>query len=165
MGAEAVSSRRLVASVLMCMARHGWNLIQAADVSKKEGDKDTLFFEYGVADPEVLIFPVTFNMGDRIRVIDAPNMFPYVKEAVKTQWPQNIQAEREYHGSIELKLQGNPWYATGSESVHCRMVLNQVLANCRAAGYKLYGSIDVSIGGEGRDLESWFFRKVGPAWQ
>ncbi len=134
-------------------------------MSKKPGDKDTLFFENGTPDPEVQMFALTFNMGDRIRVIDAPNMMPYVRKAVETQWRHGIQNERDYHGSQELKLSGNPWWPSGTDAVLSRMLLNQILANLRAVGFKLYGSVDVSLGAEGRDLESWVFRRVGPAWQ
>jgi len=146
------------------MARNGWNLIQSADVSKKEGDKDTLFFENAQFDPDVQMFGMTFNMGDRIRIIDAPGMMPCVREAVKSRWPGGIQHEREYSGSLELKLSGNPWFANGSDAVHSRMLLNQILANCRSLGFKLYGSVDVSVGAKGQDLESWFFRKVSKVW-
>lgn len=164
-GEDAVSSRRLLAAVLKTMAQFGWNLLQAADVSKKEFDKDTLFFERGLPDPDADLFAISFNMGDRIRIIDAPSFAACVKDAIQTQWRKGIQNERVYNGSIEFKLGGHPWYPDGSETVYGRMLLCQVIANIRAKGYKLYGSVDISQGHEGRDLESWIFRKVGAAWQ
>lgn len=164
-GDDAVSSRRLLASILTVMARNGWNLLQSTDVSKKEGDKDSLFFERGVVDPDASLFAVSFNMGDRIRIIDAPGFLPYIKEAVNTMWSRGIQNEREYHGSTELKLAGNPWYPTGDEAVHSKLLLAQIIANFRSVGYKLYASVDISYGTDGRDLESWVFRKVGQNWE
>jgi len=164
-GDDAVASRRLLAGILSTMAKEGWNLLQSTDVSKKEGDKDSLFFERGTPDPEAILFAVSFNMGDRIRIIDAPGFLPYVKEAITAFWPRGIQNEREYNGSIELKLSGNPWYPTGDEAVHSKLLLSQIIANFRSAGYKLYASVDISFGHEGRDLESWVFRKVGKGWQ
>lgn len=84
---EAVRSRKLITAVLKAMANYGWNLIQAADVSKKQSDKDSLFFELGpVQDPQADLFSISFNRSDRIRVIDAPHMVPYVKQAIQTQW-------------------------------------------------------------------------------
>jgi len=44
------------------------------------------------------------------------------------------------------------------------MMLAQVLANLRAMGYKLYTSVDISMGGDNHDTESWVFRRVGNAW-
>lgn len=164
-GDDSVLSRRLLAAVLKTMAQFGWNLLQAADVSKKPDDKDTLFFEKGTPDPDADLFAMSFNMGDRIRIIDAPSFVDCVKSAVQSQWHDGIQDQRDYYGSIEFKLSGKPWYPTGSESVHGRMLLCQIIANIRAKGYKLYGSIDISIGNDGMDLESWIFRRVGEAWQ
>jgi len=44
------------------------------------------------------------------------------------------------------------------------MVMAQLLANLRSQGYNLYCSADVSFGVDGMDLDSWGFRRVGPAW-
>lgn len=165
-GEDSVQCRKLLAAILRTMAQFGWNLLQAADVSKKPDDKDTLFFEKGVPDPDVDLFAMSFNMRDRIRLIDAPSFAPLcIKNAIQSQWPNGIQDQRDYNGSIEFKLSGNPWFPDGSECVHGRMLLCQVIANIRAQGYKLYGSIDITIGNKGMDLESWIFRRVGQAWQ
>jgi len=45
-GPDAVRSRRLLNGILYTMAKAGWDLVQATDVSQRERDKDTLFFEY-----------------------------------------------------------------------------------------------------------------------
>ncbi|KAF8941045.1 hypothetical protein EDD21DRAFT_330398 [Dissophora ornata] len=170
-GFEAVKSRRLITGVLRAMAENGWNLIQAADVSKKQRDKDSLFFESvaqttGVVDVgQVDMFSVSFNRTDRIRVIDAPAYIPHhVKQAIQTKWRSGIQQEQMYEGSIEFKLRGNPFHPESLETVQSRMMLAQMLANLRSQGYKLYTSVDISIGTEGMDVESWVFRRVGPAW-
>jgi len=164
-GDDAVASRRLLAGILRVMAQQGWNLIQSTDVSKKEGDKDSLFFERGVPEADASLFAVTFNMGDRIRIVDAPGFFPYLKEAVQKFWPRGIQNEREYHGSMEMKLAGTPWYPCGEEAVYSKLLLCQIIANFRTVGYKLYASVDISYGTEGRDLESWVFRRVSENWK
>ncbi|KAI9233600.1 MAG: hypothetical protein BYD32DRAFT_439937 [Podila humilis] len=122
-GKQSVMCRRLLTHLLRSMAAHGWNLIQAVDMSKKQMDKDALFFELG-----------------------------------------SIQHEKEYEGSIEFKLSGNPFYSDWRGAVYARMLLAQILANLRSQGYKLYSSADISIGADGMDLDSWVFRRVGPAW-
>ncbi|KAF9163470.1 hypothetical protein DFQ26_002488 [Actinomortierella ambigua] len=164
---DAVYARRLLTALLRTMAQCGWNLLQASDVSKKPHDKDTMFFESAVApDPDAQLFAVSFNMSDRIRVIDAPAFMPFVKTAVQAQWKYGIQEERDYYGSKELKLRGNPWFASGDEAVLARMLCAQICANIRAQGFKLYASVDISVGTDkGHDLETWVFRRVGPSWQ
>ncbi|KAG4071636.1 hypothetical protein HA402_011790 [Bradysia odoriphaga] len=164
-GDDAVHCRRLLAAVLKTMAQFGWNLLQAADVSKKPDDKDTMFFEKGIPDPDANLFAMSFNMTDKIRIIDAPEFADSVEHALQTQWPNFIRSKEDYYGSIEYKLTGNPWFADGDATVRSRMLLCQIIANIRAKGYKLYGSIDITVGVKGADLESWIFRRVGNAWK
>ncbi|KAF9947052.1 hypothetical protein BGZ72_010907 [Mortierella alpina] len=170
-GKEAVPARRLLTGVLREMAQQGWNLIQSADVSKKQGDKDTLFFEsvalsHGVMDVGAVdMFAVSFNSTDKIRVIDAgTHVVTAVREAIQMQWKAGIQREEFSQGAMEFKLSGYPFAADASAAVYSRMMLSQVLANLRALGYKLYASVDISMGHDGMDVESWVFRSVGPAW-
>ncbi|KAF9382104.1 hypothetical protein CPC16_009537 [Podila verticillata] len=118
------------------------------DMSKKQTDKDSFFFELGpVVDPKADMFAISFNKSDRIRVIDAP-----------------ILHEKEYEGSIEFKLLVNLFYSDRHGAVYARMLMAQLLANLRSQGYKLHCSADVSFDVDGMDLDSWIFRRVGPAW-
>ncbi|KAF9995822.1 hypothetical protein BGZ80_000670 [Entomortierella chlamydospora] len=190
-GPDLVRSRRLILGLLYTMARAGWDLVQASDVSRRRQDKDSLFFEYaepiggpssssgmrsltGEIGPEGLreveLFAVTFNRTDRIRVISqqsseaALRMMELIKQAVASQWKYGIQAERDYCGSLEIKLQGNPFGARGDQSVYARMMQAQMIANFRAEGFKLYTSIGLGSGEDGRDVESWILRRVNASW-
>jgi hypothetical protein len=75
-----------------------------------------------------------------------------------------IQSEAIYETALEFKLRGNPFFPEGQETVYSRMVFAQMLSNLRGQGYKLYTSVDISMGQDGMDIESWVFRRVGPAW-
>ncbi|KAF9899393.1 hypothetical protein EC991_008941 [Linnemannia zychae] len=172
-GAESVTARTLIVSVLRTMAVNGWNMIQAADVSKKEHGKDALFFE--TIDPslgvvrvdEVDMFAISFNSSDKLRIIGnvPPSIITAVKQAIQAQWPVGIQQEGAYLRAHEIKLRGNPWRPHGAETVYSRMFLSQLLANIRAQGFKLYTSVDISHGQEEkRETESWVFRRVGRTW-
>ncbi|CAF1273142.1 unnamed protein product [Didymodactylos carnosus] len=167
-GDEAIRSRKLLTEMLVCMAQYGWNLVQATDVSKKDGDKDTIFFELSKLIPtsRPCLFSISFNRTDRIRVIDPPSsdIVAAVKSAIKEDWHKGIAHETDYHGSVEFKLNGNPFWADGQEAVTIRVMLAQMLSNLRHMGYKLYGSVDISHGHDGHDLESWVFRKVDENW-
>ena len=143
------------------MATKGWNLIQSTDVSKREGDKDSLFFEKGMADPDARLFVVSFNQSNRIRLIDAPDLMPCIVDACTEYWTKGIEEETEVNPHcLELKLKGNPWYPVGEDAVRSKLVLCQVVANLRTLGFKLYGSVDLSYGTEGQDLETWVFRRI-----
>ncbi|KAF9095380.1 hypothetical protein BGX23_000606 [Mortierella sp. AD031] len=172
-GSDHVPARRLLVGILKTMAQQGWNIVQSADISKKEQDKDSLFFEtvapeVSMVDLTVDMFCVSFGSSDKLRVIDASvEVVNVVRQAIQTQWKYGISREQQESVSKawEFKLNGCPWYPGGSEAVYARMMLSQVLANLRALGYKLYTSSDISMGsGEGRDAESWVFRRVDHAW-
>lgn len=94
-GTDSVLARTLIVSVLRTMAINGWNIIQAADVSKKDHGKDALFFEtidpsIGIVLPaEVDMFAISFNSSDKLRIIgNVPSsVVTAVKQAIDTQWP------------------------------------------------------------------------------
>ncbi|KAF9424136.1 hypothetical protein BGZ94_008102 [Podila epigama] len=163
-GPDSVRARRLVTAILYTMARAGWNLIQATDVSQKKEDKDTFFFEFKTPDPEIEMFTVSFNKTDRIRVLDAPPMMQLVKHAIETQWKYGIQKEQDYCGSLEVKLQGNPFRTRGDEFVFCRMMLAQMIANFKGVGFQLYASPYLGEGKEEDDVECWVFRRMSSTW-
>lgn len=170
-GHDAVRSRQLLVAVLSTMAQYGWNCLQAADISKKPVDKDTLFFERDIPDPNVEMFSISFNKTDRIRIIASEHpevVLPCVRHAIDSQWGGEIQNGRNYFGSFEFKLKGKPWHAVGSDGVRVRRLLCQMIANMKTIGYKLYASVNISVG-KGKtvsDIESWVFRKMDHrTWQ
>lgn len=80
-GHEAIPCRRLIIHLFHSLASVGWHIHVSADLSKKEYDKDTLFFRAG---PPVQRYycSVSFNQSDKIRMIDSPNQA--VLEAFKS---------------------------------------------------------------------------------
>ncbi|KAG0055375.1 hypothetical protein BGZ83_008767 [Gryganskiella cystojenkinii] len=192
-GPDSVKARRLVCQMMKCMAERGWTLIEAATVSKHLQDLDALYFErldgggagrsssrdlttasstssssnnsQGIIDPNVEMFVITFGRTDLIRLIDAPlNMVPLVRETLLNFWPDGIDTDGEFAGSHEFKMKGRPFYAYKEKTINCRIMLCQVLVTLRNQGFKLYSSVDVTRGQEGRELDSWVLRRVGSAW-
>ncbi|KAF9346706.1 hypothetical protein BGX26_001787 [Mortierella sp. AD094] len=174
-GLESVNSRKLLTGLLRTMAQHGWNLLQASDISKKQYDVDSLFFEPSMV-PEVGqvdMFSVSFNGTDMIRLIEAPPfIIPLVKGAIQAQWRKGIQTSKPYFGAHEFKLNGNPFWGDGEDVINAHVLLAQILSTLREQGYKLYTSANISSGQptglssrSGIHLvESWVFRRIGPTW-
>lgn len=163
---DPVGSGRLLVAILRTMAHFGWNLLQAADISKNGADKDNIFFEKASADPNANLFAMSFSFGDVLRIIDAPSFAaPQVKSAIQMHWNKGIQKERDCNGSLEIKFSGNPWHPEGSESVYGSKIICQIIANFREKGYKVYGCVNTVTNKKGADLATWIFRRVGQAWQ
>ncbi|KAG0244147.1 hypothetical protein BGX31_009698 [Mortierella sp. GBA43] len=119
---------------------------------------------------EVELFAVSFSHSDKIRIVSQQSpevvlrMMGLIKQAVASQWKYGIQAEQDYCGAAEIKLQGNPFKARRSQSVHARMMLAQMIANFKAEGFKLYASLNIGEGKDRNDVESWVLRRMNASW-
>ncbi|CAF1143061.1 unnamed protein product [Rotaria sordida] len=155
---EAIPARILIMTVLSALYHHGWYLLTAADVSKKEQDKDSLFFRLGSPPSLTPFFAVSFNESDKLRLIGAPeNLIEPVQQTIGR---ANIQREewRDNGAAYQLKLRGNPWWGSGDEAITTRVTLLALLDCFNSFGWELYASIDIS-GESGSDTDSWFFRQ------
>ncbi|KPV72706.1 uncharacterized protein RHOBADRAFT_46752 [Rhodotorula graminis WP1] len=156
---QAVPSRRLVSNLLACLSSQGWHLASEVDLSRKGYDKDTLLFRSG---PPLArqVFSVSFNQGDKARIIDPPNdeVLNAFLAAVSS-WPAGIQSQAlKEPGAWQIKLRGYPWHtSSGSEVNHARILACNILAALDGLGWELIGSVDISQGSDGQDLDSWFF--------
>ncbi|KAL0953153.1 hypothetical protein HGRIS_004416 [Hohenbuehelia grisea] len=72
-GDEAVPSRQLMISVMASLYNAGWVLTASTDISKKQLDKDACLFRFQAPPPPPCQwFAISFNRGDRLRLIGAP---------------------------------------------------------------------------------------------
>ena len=55
-----------------------------------------------------------------------------------------MQREGNYCGSHEFKLSGNPWWASGEETVMARYLVGSLLSELRGAGWEVGATLDVS---------------------
>lgn len=165
-GQDAVPARVMMTSVLSTLYHQGWALISSTDVSKKSLDKDSLFFRYNgaVAPQPSTFFAISFNEGDKIRLINAP---PDVLQAVQRLLAANVQKEiwKVPNVAYQFKLKGYPWYANGESAVTVRMMLLQLLDVLTTVGFEIYTSIDMSTGpggdssNAGSDTDTWILRR------
>jgi len=107
-GPDLVRSQRLILGILEAMARMGWDLVLSTDISQRQRDQDTLYFEQNatIANDDlnggdgsnapsrpvnVEMFAVCFHKSDKIRVLamavpQAQKVTALVKQAVISQW-------------------------------------------------------------------------------
>ncbi|KAG0049523.1 hypothetical protein BGZ83_005709 [Gryganskiella cystojenkinii] len=191
-GPDLIRCRKLILGMVETMARMGWDLILSTDISQRDSDQDTMFFELNqaiaaaeanddtqrVVNENILgplrpvnveMFAICFHKSDKIRVLamsihQAQKVLGLVKQAIASQWKYTIQRERDYCGASEIKLQGNPFWSGGDEFVQGRMVLAQTLANLRAEGYKVYSSVSSGPGSDDDQVDFWIFRRVDIFW-
>lgn len=160
-GSDSVPSRTLMLALLRDLYHAGWQLIAATDVTKKTYDKDTLVFRSSPAPAPCSFFAISFNEGDKLRVIQAGE---FEINTVKNVLAAKVQREEWKVPGVayQFKMHGFPWYSDGADTVSIRIVLLNILEALAAAGWEFHASIDISLGqGEtANDSDTWFFRKV-----
>ncbi|KAK5164360.1 uncharacterized protein LTR77_010056 [Saxophila tyrrhenica] len=104
---------------------------------------------------------VSLHMGDRIRLMGLPpEITAAIRSTLQQTWPNGIQDERGYHGSVEFKLRGYPWSPTGDDAIHARRVTRGIMATLYSHGWVLYISTDISR--KPGDKDNLFFRHQDP---
>lgn len=169
-GEEAVDARRLIARILGFMLQRGWVLVVATDVSRKEHTKDSLFFRSQPVPPQAAVTAaISFNMTDRVRVIDGTEeLAQVVRSCIQNCWSRGLQGERIYNGVPEFKMHGRPWEPSGEGKMVTRMFVAQLIGALDGAGWEVYTSVDISYGTGGqsgengrtpiRSMDSWVLR-------
>jgi len=111
-------------------------------------------------EPAATFACVSLNMTDRLRLIGFPPLIiDSIREAINSSWPKGIQSERDYYGSYEYKLNGNPWSGQFGEAVPSRVMMTTVLSTLYHSGWHLQMSTDISK--KVHDKDTLFFRS-GP---
>jgi hypothetical protein len=173
-GTEAVESRVLMCHVISEMARCGWSLELTADLSRKDSDKSSFFFVQSSSPISAESWAaaarpwcISFNATDRVRLLGAPpEILTHIEAAICSGWPRGIQDRRQYGGSEEFKLAGNPWHTQdwGSRGLNTALAC-ALLRTLEEHGFMVFASADISAkyysGGEGgdsykMDVDSWF---------
>ncbi len=77
--------------ILSALYNHGWYLLTSTDISKKQLDKDALFFQHGVVPPQTSFFAISFNEFNKLRLIGVPpELIPAIQQSLD---PFDIQRE------------------------------------------------------------------------
>ncbi|KAJ8515184.1 hypothetical protein ONZ45_g7370 [Pleurotus djamor] len=162
-GSEASPSRVLMCGVLSTLYSMGWILCISTDISKKQADKDTCIFRYQQPlPPPCTWFAISFNMGDRLRLIGAPEelVLPF-KQILGSM----LQKDGWKDGGVyEFKCEGYPWMASGSEAVSTRILLLRMIEVLESFGYSLYASLDQNASSSSGDsgsteTDTWYCYK------
>lgn len=158
-GSEAVPSRIFMCQILADLYNAGWVLFASTDISKNALDKDSCLFRYQQpAPPPCSWMSISFNRGDRLRLIGAPQemIAPFGRVLGSLLQKEGFIE----HGAYEFKCKGWPWYAMGGDTVATRILLLRMLELLESFGFSLYASIDQSIGAGGdgttSETDTWY---------
>ena len=88
-----------------------------------------------------------------------PNIINAVKESIARAWPRgksNLQTRNVQNEELtEIKLNGNPWFSSGDESVAARKLLADIIQNLSKIGWKFLAGVNIKGG-----TDSLFFIQI-----
>lgn len=88
---------------------------------------------------------VSMHMQDTLRFLNFPEyVVGMCRTTIQGIWQRGIQAEREYGGSREIKVYGNPWRGMGDEAIKARRLICALLGTLHSQGWVLMLSTDIS---------------------
>lgn len=94
-GVEAIPCRVLMMAILRALYDIGHVIYLSTDLSRKQFDKDSIFFRWhSVPPPPCIWFAISFNMGDTIRVIEVSNLSECFRRPYQFQSCQGSAASR-----------------------------------------------------------------------
>jgi hypothetical protein len=129
-GKASVQARLVLLEVIKIFAENNWRL--AANVNL-ESTADSLMFQWCPSlDMDFRFCAVSLNRYDRLRLVRTPGaVVAAVKEAVMKHWYLGLQKQRDYHGTVELKLGGCPWWADSNDAVESRYFISTLIGRTR----------------------------------
>ena len=159
---QSVMAKVLLQNIIGTLRRYQW--VYYCNVNLKS-TADSLFFRHDPSIPpyeSVQFCTISLNLNNRLRVINAPGtVVAVIRKVIETTWLcGGIQADREYHGSREFKLSGNPWHSIKVEAVMSRCLILKILEAMREQGWHNIAGIDISRGVT--DKSTLIFQKGEP---
>ena len=145
-GAAGVQLRQLLLDLVKLLQTQYFKFV--ANINFK-GTSDCFFFEprscpFGLPTPE-LMFAISLNRTDRLRLIAAPSDVLHIVASVIQQcWARGIQQVKAYHGSQEYKLSGTPWWAEADQAVDSRRLIGSIIACLKFSGWDICATLEIS---------------------
>ncbi|KIM86167.1 hypothetical protein PILCRDRAFT_776389 [Piloderma croceum F 1598] len=139
---NAIPSRSLMCAILATLYNLGWTTLHSKDVSKKQLDKDTILFRHQATPvPPWAWFSISFNKGDLLRLIHAPQEMTPAFLSPKS-FCSSSYIFNNPDAISEFKCNGYPWFVWDSEAVSIRVLLLSMFYVLEVHGFKLYISLD-----------------------
>ncbi|XP_057289349.1 uncharacterized protein LOC130612077 [Hydractinia symbiolongicarpus] len=142
--AESIMARHMLKQIIQSLSARQWLLYGNSNL---KSTADTLFFRH---DPtlqgEIEFLSVSLNRTDRLRFIHMPDgIVAGLEEVVRQIWYNGIQdIKDERPVCYELKLKGNPWWASGNEAITSRLLIVKLMEKLSSYGYFVITGLDIT---------------------
>eukprot|EP00090_Calanus_glacialis_P047499 TRINITY_DN9901_c0_g1_i1.p1 TRINITY_DN9901_c0_g1~~TRINITY_DN9901_c0_g1_i1.p1 ORF type:complete len:1078 (+),score=157.12 TRINITY_DN9901_c0_g1_i1:452-3685(+) len=143
-GKASVQARLILLEVIKIFAENNWRL--ACNVNL-ESTADSLVFQWcpNLDMDEFRFCAISLNRYDRLRLVRTPvGLVGAIKEAVIKHWYLGLQKTRDYHGTVEFKLGGCPWWADSNDAVESRYFVSTLIGLLKVNGWQVCGTMDLT---------------------
>ena len=143
-GKASVQARLILLEVIKIFAENNWRLASNVNL---ESTADTLVFQWcpNLDMDEFRFCAISLNRYDRLRLVRTPaGLVGAIKEAVIKHWYLGLQKTRDYHGTVELKLGGCPWWADSNDAVESRYFVSTLIGILKVNGWQVCGTMDLT---------------------
>ena len=143
-GKASVQARLILLEVIKIFAENNWRL--ACNVNL-ESTADSLVFQWcpNLDMDEFRFCAISLNRYDRLRLVRTPvGLVGAIKESVIKHWYLGLQKTRDYHGTVELKLGGCPWWADSNDAVESRYFVSTLIGLLKVNGWQVCGTMDLT---------------------
>ncbi|KAL9960256.1 hypothetical protein ACROYT_G033691 [Oculina patagonica] len=141
---DAVTSRKMIGSVLHRLYRDRWRLQIVGDFTQTTDLATWIFKKDPVAVcPDLPLLIVGLCSWDSLMVLNAPMELlrhRVFQDIVEKSWPKGMQKWTYENDILMIKIKGNPWNASGEDAVHARVILHTLVNELLNRQWKLYGN-------------------------
>jgi len=146
-GDKAIALRRMILEVVTIARKHKFETVTNVNI---KGDIDGLMFQHkpqgwmSMFSGTEHLFMMSLNRNDRLRLICAPDNVISNCEQTLTQINGVQDSFKTDHDTHEFKLNGNPWWAHGQETVQSRHIIGFIIGKFKSLGWEIDSTLDIS---------------------
>ena len=162
-GKATIQARLIILELTRILAQHKWRFATNINFS---GTTDSFFYQWcpNLELDEYRYCAIILYRYDRLRMLHVPtNLVPVIRECANKFWYLQVDKQKEYHGTTELKLGGCPWWADGNDAVEARYFISSLIGSLKANGWEVCGTIDLSR--HNNDKSTFLLRQCGAQFQ
>ncbi|PAA77263.1 hypothetical protein BOX15_Mlig033074g3 [Macrostomum lignano] len=161
---EAIAGKQVACTLLQDLAHKGWQVLNSSELCRNK-DLSSWFFERtneACVNYDSTVCCIALSGFDKFQLVNFPKqLLAKVADAVRRTWTLGIQEEmKDAYGSMEMKMNGNPWSASERGAVEARRMILEIIRAMASEGYVLCMSTSIKD-----TTDSLFFRSASAADQ
>ena len=135
----------MIGTILQKLFIIGWQIVVSCSLAQLD-QRSSIFL---TRHPSSLssIHPmvcVGLSSWDKLQILNLPSqLIEPLKQSICQSWTEGIRSESYENGVLEVKMSGNPWMATGLQSVMAKVLLQNMISTLYRYQYVYTVNVDL----------------------